>query len=100
MLFGYLLVRNLLLLVRIFARLPDGFSRRFAAVLNAGTRPFHVVNYVGSLGGARVLGPAGMEHVMDGVTSGLIKSLNRQSSQRSPGACTSPSVGTPTSATT
>ncbi len=39
MLFGYLLVRNLLLLVRGFSRLPDRASPRFAATLNAGTRP-------------------------------------------------------------
>jgi DinB family protein len=78
MLFGYLLVRNLLFLVAIMARLPDGFSRRFAATLNAATRPFHVVNYVGSLGGARVLGHAGMERTMDHVTSSLVRSLNRR----------------------
>src|SRR3954467_8532470 len=29
-------------------------SQPFAAGLNAGIRPFHVINYVGSLGGARV----------------------------------------------
>src|SRR4051812_3874192 len=46
MLFGYLLVRNLRLLVWGFSRLPEGVSRRFAALLNAGTRPFHIVNYV------------------------------------------------------
>jgi hypothetical protein len=79
MLFGYLLVRRLLVLVRIMGLLPDGVSRRFAATLNAATRPFHVVNYVGSLGGARVLGHAGMERMMDRVTSGLAKSLERRS---------------------
>src|SRR5690349_18456808 len=78
MLFGYLLVRNLLFLVRIMARLPEGVSLRFAAALNAATRHFHVVNYVGSLGGARVLGPAGMERAMDRVTSSLARSLKRQ----------------------
>jgi len=51
MLFGYLLVRNLLPLVKTMARLPRRVSRIFAAILNAGTRPFHVINYVGSLGG-------------------------------------------------
>ena len=71
MLFGYLLVRNLTLLVRGFSRLPDDVSRRFAAFLNAGTRPFHVVNYVGSLFGARTLGYARMERLMDHVLSGL-----------------------------
>ena len=78
MLFGYLLVRNLLPLVKIMARLPDGVSRRFAAALNAGTRPFHVVNYVGSLGGARVLGHGGMQRLMDRVIRSLVRSLNRQ----------------------
>lgn len=54
MAFGYLLVRRLLLLVRLFGRLPEPFSRAFAAVLNAGTRPFHHVNYAGAVGGALV----------------------------------------------
>lgn len=75
MLFGYLVVRRLLPLVRILGRLPDGVSRRFAAVLNAGTGPFHVVNYVGSLGGGRVLGHAGMERTFDRVVNRLAASL-------------------------
>jgi hypothetical protein len=56
MLFGYLLVRNLLPLVKTLSRLPRGVSRGFAAALNAATKPFHQVNFIGSLGGARVLG--------------------------------------------
>ncbi len=78
MLFGYLLVRNLRFLVRAFGRLPDGASKRFAALLNAGTRPFHVVNYLGSLGGARVLGYPRMERLMGGVIATLQSSLRRQ----------------------
>jgi len=78
MLFGYLLVRNLRLLVRGFSSLPDGASRRFAAVLNAGTRPFHVINYVGSLFGARTLGYTRMERLMDHVLSGLQASLRAE----------------------
>ena len=54
MLFGYLIVLRLLRLVRFFGRLPDRYSMRFAQVLNAGTRPFHVVNYLGACGGALV----------------------------------------------
>src|SRR6266540_3099549 len=54
MLFGYFIVRALLGLVRLFGRLPEGFSRTFAAALNATTRPFHTVNYLGSCGGALV----------------------------------------------
>ena len=78
MLFGYLLVRNLRLLVWGFSRLPDGVSRRFAALLNAGTRPFHIVNYVGSLFGARTLGYERMGRLMDRVLSDLQKSLRAQ----------------------
>ena len=79
MLFGYLLVRNLRPLILAFARLPDPASKRFAALLNAGTRPFHVINYIGSLGGARILGYIGMERLMDRVISSLQASLRRQS---------------------
>jgi hypothetical protein len=79
MLFGYLLVRNLRFLVWGFSRLPDNVSRRFAALLNAGTRPFHVINYVGSLFGARVLGYARMERLMDRVLSSLQASLRGES---------------------
>lgn len=84
MLFGYLLVRNLRLLVWGFSRLPDGASRRFAALLNAGTRPFHLVNYLGSLFGARVLGYARMQRLMDRSTGHLHNSL-RAESERSLG---------------
>ncbi len=78
MLFGYLLVRNLRFLVRGFSHLPDGASRRFAAFLDAGTRPFHVVNYVGSLFGARALGYPRMERLMDRVLSDLQTSVRAQ----------------------
>jgi hypothetical protein len=79
MLFGYLVVRNLRTLVWIFGQLPDRFSRAFAALLNAGTRPFHTINYLGSLAGARVLGHARMERIFDRVVAGLIASMNHQS---------------------
>ena len=77
MLFGYLVVRRLLPLVRLLARAPRGVSRRFAATLDAATRPFHVVNYVGSLAGARVLGHAGMERLFDRVVNRLCADLLR-----------------------
>jgi hypothetical protein len=80
-LFGYLLVRNLRLLVWGFSRLPDGASKRFAGVLNAGTRPFHVINSVGSLFGARVLGYARMERLMDRAVIGLEGSWLLQSGE-------------------
>ena len=65
MVFGYLLVLRLLPLVRLFARLPEPVSRAFAAILQAGTKPFHVVNYVGSWGGGSVLSPAQMAWLLE-----------------------------------
>ena len=79
MLFGYLVVRTLLPLVRTLARAPQGVSGRFAATLNAATQPFHVVNYVGSLAGARLLGHSGMERVLDRVVARLQAGLQRES---------------------
>jgi hypothetical protein len=55
MLFGFLLVRALLFLVKGFGRLPSGVSRAFATALNACTRPFHVINYLSALPGATFL---------------------------------------------
>lgn len=84
MLFGFLLVRNLRPLVWCFSHLPDAASRQFAALLDRGTRPFHVVNYWGSLFGARVLGYARMTRLMDSTTGHLERSL-RTASERSLG---------------
>ncbi|MFF4038831.1 DinB family protein [Streptomyces sp. NPDC001816] len=71
MLFGYLLIWPLLVLLRIFGRLPRGASRAFARLLNAGTKPFDVVNYLGPIGGARVLGRCRMGTVLDRVIASL-----------------------------
>jgi hypothetical protein len=62
-------------LVKAFTRLPRRVSKAFAATLNAATRPFHVVNYLGSLGGARVLGHTRMERLMDFVIGRLQRSV-------------------------
>jgi DinB superfamily len=75
MLFGYLLVHNLLILVKAFTRPPPRLSKTFSSTLNAVTRPFHVVNYLGSLGGARALGHARMERLMDFVIGRLQRSV-------------------------
>lgn len=60
-------------MVKAFSRLPRPVSRAFAATLNAGTRPFHLVNYAGSLGGGRVLGRSGMARLMDVVVRRLTR---------------------------
>jgi hypothetical protein len=78
MLFGYQVVRTLLLLVRVFGRLPDRMSRTFRRGLDAITGPFDVVNYVGSCGGG-LLGPSRMGRWFDRIIASLHRSLDRVS---------------------
>jgi len=79
MAFGYLIVARLLRLVRLFGRLPEPFSRRFAAVLNAGTRPFHYINYLGSVGGALVFHGARLTRQFDCTIDRLHRRLDAES---------------------
>jgi hypothetical protein len=79
MLFGFLLVRTLLVLVRTLGRLPAAISRSFAAALNAGTRPFHVVNYLSALPGPRVVRGDAMGRLMDRTIRHLRAGLARES---------------------
>ena len=79
MLFGYLVVRALLPLVRLFARLPDGVSRAYARLLDAATRPFDVVNYLGAVGGSRVCNHARMGARLDRTLDALHRRLDRES---------------------
>jgi hypothetical protein len=78
MVFGYLVVRTLLPLVRAFGRLPDGLSRGFARILNSGTRPFHLVNYVGSCIGAMVFRGPRMAARLDRTVASLHRRLDAE----------------------
>lgn len=78
MLFGYLIVRALLPIVRVFGRLPPAASRRFAALLNTATRPFDVVNYWGSRLGARLVDHRRMGKVLDHVIAVLHRRLDAE----------------------
>lgn len=79
MMFGYMIVRALLPLVRAFGRLPDRYSRRYAAVLNAGTRLFHTVNYLGSCGGAVVFRGPRLVAGFDRTIAALHRHLDEES---------------------
>jgi DinB superfamily len=81
MLFGFILVRALMPLVKAFGRLPPTVSRKFAAILNAGTRPFHVINYLSALPGGTVLGSHAMGKLMDGTIEHLRGRLAQESDQ-------------------
>lgn len=73
MVFGYLIVRTLLPLVGTLGRL--GWSRRFAAALNAGRRPFHLINYLGSCGGGQLVKPIAMAKLLDHTINVLKRTL-------------------------
>lgn len=79
MLFGYLIVRTLLPMVQAFSRLPPTVSKAFARVLDASSAPFHVVNYLGSCGGAVVFNHDRMGLVADRVIAGLHRRLDAES---------------------
>lgn len=78
MLFGYILMRPLLLLIRTFGRFPRGVGRVLARLLDAGTKPFDVVNYLGPVGGARILGRRRMGTVFDRVIAFLHQRLDAE----------------------
>jgi hypothetical protein len=78
MLSGYLIVRALLILVRVFDSLPRAASRAFARILDAAHTPFHLINYLGSCVGARIIPPARMPTMLDRVTAALQRHLRRE----------------------
>lgn len=78
MLFGYLIVRALLPLVRLFARLPDGPGRGYARLLDAATKPFDAVNYLGAVAGSRLYGRRRMAAKMDRTLAALHRRLDRE----------------------
>lgn len=78
MLFGYMVVQRLLVLVRLFGRLPDPVSRVFAGVLDAATTPFHAINFYGSCAASRVYNRHRMGAKLDRVISSLQHRLARE----------------------
>ncbi|MFH8491158.1 DinB family protein [Streptomyces longisporoflavus] len=82
MLFGYLLVRPLLLVFSLFGHLPLSVSRVFARLLEAGTVPFDFINYLGPVGGARVLGRRRMADAFDRVIVDLHRRVDAASAAR------------------
>jgi hypothetical protein len=78
MLFGYIIVQRLIVLVKLFSRLPDQVSRAYARALDAATRPFDVINYYGSCAGALVYNRRRMGAKMDRVIAALQRKLARE----------------------
>jgi hypothetical protein len=79
MLLGYLIIRALSGLVRLFGRLPDRVSRGYARLLNAATTPFDAVNYAGSWLGGNTLTTRRMGIMFDHVIERLHRRLDAES---------------------
>jgi hypothetical protein len=82
MLFGYLLMRPLFVLARMFGRLPVSAGRVFAGLLDDATGPFHWVNYLGSCAGARFFSQRRMVAKLDLLTMALEQCLRAETSVR------------------
>jgi hypothetical protein len=82
MVFGFLVVRRLLPLVRLVSALPAGVGRGFARLLDSGRVPFHWVNFAGACGGALVFDHARMGWLCDRTIAALARSLERQPEAR------------------
>jgi hypothetical protein len=78
MMFGYLVVRALLPLVKVVSRLPGSIGRGFAALLNVATGPFNSINYWGSVVGSRLYRDQRMVAKFDAVIAALERRLARE----------------------
>jgi hypothetical protein len=75
MLFGYLVVRSLLVLVHVLGRLPRGVSRGFARFLDHAVVPFDLVNYAGPCAAVKVVSLRRMGVTFDRVIGSLHRRL-------------------------
>jgi hypothetical protein len=78
MLLGYLIVRALPPLARLLGRLPRLASAALAWLLNSARKPFHLINYLGSCAGARIIPLARMPGMLDRVAAGLQSRLQQE----------------------
>lgn len=78
MLLGYMVVRALLVLVRVFGLLPDSASRAFARLLDSARRPFDLINYLGSCAGARIIPARFLTRILDRTIAALQRRMNRE----------------------
>lgn|SRR5574341_64122 len=77
MTFGFMLLPNLIPLLRVFGRLPRGYSKAFAAVLNAGTGLFNWINALGARGGGRLLNRQSLSQQFDRTHARIVRLLDR-----------------------
>jgi hypothetical protein len=78
MLFGYLITRNLLVLVTLVSRVPRGAQRGFASVLDMTTPAFHRINFWGSRAGGAMISPRRADAWLARVIASLHRRLDAE----------------------
>jgi len=71
MLFGFVLVPSLFWMIKFWSRLPAGYSRRFAQLLDFATPMFNRVNALGPRGQERVFGRERAGRIFDRVIASI-----------------------------
>lgn len=79
MLLGFLIMRALMGLARIVARLPGWVGHAWVRLLNAGAKPFDAVNFAGSWLGGSVMPRGAMIVLCDRTIAKLHRRLDRES---------------------
>lgn len=86
MVFGYMVVRALLPLVHLISRLPAPVGKGFACLLNAGTRPFNVINYWDSRSAVLYFNKRRMARKLDTTLAAITRRLDREQTRPCPEA--------------
>lgn len=79
--FGYMVVQQLVPLVHFLGRLPQTVSRVHARTLNAATVPFHPINYFGSCAAALFYNRRRMGAKLDRVVTAINRKLVHESDE-------------------
>lgn len=78
MLFGYLITRNLRVIVKLISRAPDGAQRGFARALDTTTPAFHRINFWGSCAGGALISPTRADAWLARVIASLHRHLDAE----------------------
>lgn len=76
MLFAFMLVPALFWMIRFWSRLPSGYSRRFAQILDFSTPLFNRVNALGPRGQARVFGRKRAAAIFERVYHSMLRKVD------------------------
>jgi hypothetical protein len=76
MTFGFMILRSLIPLVRVFGRLPEQYSKLFSNALDASTPLFNRVNAFGARGGGTIFGRRRLGKRFESTYRSLLRTLD------------------------